>query len=294
MHIFRLTVPLKNPLISRDLDADILSNMPSVGRILPLQDGGVLVASLFNKTDFLCVRFDQNDEIVNIILKSKVLIRSFIPIPLNFPQEDVFVLLENGLIAHVKLSDGYIVEVFDVDGGDLWDGVAIDPTNFLLTDRGRNEVFTYNLVDKHKEIKVKGLNFPASVRQMKTDQGTLTIVCEFLGNGVRIYDDFLLLQKTIIFKVGSGDGEVRGPNRVIILPTNTLLVSDFHNHRVTEFSLDGTFIRHVLQEEDGIYVPEHLSYQHPYLWIAYQKDPSDENRHHWQVKRFQIYKHYTL
>ena len=108
----------------------------------------------------------------------------------------------------------------------------------------RNEVFTYyNLIDKHKEIKVRGLKFPSSVTQMETDKGTFNIVCEFLGNGVRIYDDFLVLQKTIIFKVGSGDVEVRGPNRVIILPTNTLLVSDTHNHRVTEFSLDGTFIR---------------------------------------------------
>ena len=73
----------------------------------------------------------------------------------------------------------------------------------------------------------------------------------------------------------SGDGEVPGPNRVIILPTNTLLVSDTHNHRVTEFSLDGTFIRHVLQEDDGIYIPLHLAYQHPYLWIAYKESEEE-------------------
>ena len=205
----------------------------------------------------------------------------------------MLILLETGLIAHIKLKDGYIVDIYEVDGGNLWDGVAIDPNNLLLTDVGRNEVFTYNLIDKHKEIKVKGLKFPSSVTQMKTDeQGTLTIVCEFLGNRVRIYDDSWVLQKTITFKVGSGDGEVRGPNRVIILPTNTLLVSDTHNHRVTEFSLDGTFIRHVLQEDDGIYIPLHLAYQHPYLWIVYKE--LEEEGSVIQIKRFQIYRNVIL
>ena len=287
-----MTVPLKIPKLTADIE-DSLLVIPIAARVLPLQDGGVLVPSLFNKTVYECFRLDHNNRFVTIILQSKVQIQTFIPIPSIYPQEDVLILLETGLIAHIKLKNGYIVDIYEVDGGNLWDGVAIDPNNLLLTDVGRNEVFTYNLIDKHKEIKVKGLKFPSSVTQMKTDeQGTLTIVCEFLGNRVRIYDDSWVLQKTITFKVGSGDGEVRGPNRVIILPTNTLLVSDTHNHRVTEFSLDGTFIRHVLQEDDGIYIPLHLAYQHPYLWIAYKE--LEEEGSVIQIKRFQIYRNVIL
>ena len=85
-------------------------------------------------------------------------------------------LLETSLLAHIKFKDGFIVDIYEADGGNLWDGVAIDPNKPLLTDVRRNEVFTYYncyiIIDKHKEIKVRGLKFPSPVTQMKTDQGT--------------------------------------------------------------------------------------------------------------------------
>ena len=62
------------------------------------------------------------------------------------------------------------------------------------------------------------------------------------------------------------------PRRIVVSPTSNLWVCDTYYKRVSEFTLDGTWIRHVVSGRDGIEKPWDISY-HPkhsqFLWVSY-------------------------
>ena len=109
--LFSLTVPLKIPKLTPDIEDSLLVICGT-----SFQDGGVLVPSLFNKTVYKWFRFDHNNRLLKIILR----IQTFILIyPSIYHQEDVLFVPETSLLAHIKFKDGYIVDIYEVDGGNL-------------------------------------------------------------------------------------------------------------------------------------------------------------------------------
>ena len=164
----------------------------------------------------------------------------------------------------------------------LYDGVIHDDNTLILVDLDRGEVFTYCMSDQHKDIKIKKLKTPTCVTKTETNQGTMYLVCEASNDKVHIYSSSWTLQRSI-GSYGSGNGQFNIPQYVLVLPTN-ILVADCNNHRISEYKMNGQFIRQVLQQQDGIYHPEQISY-HPHLWVIY--DDSDDS---FKVKCFQIFK----
>ena len=249
-------------------------NPGSYFRVLPLDDGGVLVSS-----EDGCIKLDHTGATVRTLLTSPVMMTGL----MMLNQEDLIILQRDGTITKVKLSDGTVVQTYKVDVGGLWDGVIHDDNTLILVDSNRGEVFTYCMSDQHKDIKIKKLKDPSCVTKTETNQGTLYLVCEASNQKIHIYSSSGTLQRSI-GSYGSGYGQFKVPCYVLVLPTNNILVADCNNHRISEYNMNGQFIRHVLQQQDGINRPVQISYHHPHLWVVYL----DKNNYH--LKYFQIFK----
>ena len=258
---------------------DVNNEMTGVQRVLALPDDGVVVSN-FRDMMFNVIRLDHKGSPVRNLYSSPVSIKALIRIS----DEEIFVLQKDGTIIRLKLVHGAVV-VYKVYAESLSDGIRINHNTLLLTDAKKDIVFTYKLSNqKSANIKVKGYS-PGCVTRLETKQEVFYAVCSWKTHQVHVYSLSWKLQWSFGGE-GSGYGQFYFPEDVILLPTNTLLVADNRNSRVSEFSLQGCFIRHVLQKTDGIDRPEDLSYQHPYLWVVYYNQTSVSR----QLKSFQIYK----
>ena len=248
-------------------------------RVLGLPGGGVLVT---HKQDdqYYCTRLDHTGATVRTLLTSPVVMMGL----MMLNQEDLIILQKDGTITKVKLSDGTVVHTYKVDVDYLYDGVIHDDNTLILVDMDRGEVFTYCMSNQHKDIKIRNLNQPTCVTKTETNQGTLYLVCEALNNKIHIYSSSWTLQRSIV-SYGSADGQFNIPCYVLVLPTNNILVADCYNYRISEYNMNGQFIRQVLQPQDGIYQPLQISYHHPHVWVVYWD--SDDNR---KLKCVQLFK----
>ena len=111
----------------------------------------------------------------------------------------------------------------------------------------------------------------------------LYIVCEGIRDRLNVYNQIWHLIRTIGTK-GSDDGELRSPQSAIVSDEDTIIISDWRNHRVSEFSFNGTFLRHLLVSSDGIYWPFSMSYYYPHLWLDQSHLP------HNKLYRYNLYR----
>ena len=251
-----------------------------VVRVLLVLPGGEALVIHIQDNQYYCTRLDHTGATVRTLLISPVTMTGL----MMLNQEDLIILQTDGTITKVKLSDGTVVHTYKVDVGRLWDGVIHDDNTLILVDLHKGEVFTYCMSDQHKDIKIKKLINPSCVTKTETNQGTLYLVCEAAGCQVHIYSSSWTLQRSI-GSSGCGDGQFNIPWYVLVLPTNNILVADCYNYRISEYNMNGQFIRHVLQQQDVIYRPGQMSYHHPHLWVAYWD--SDDNR---KLKCVQLFK----
>ena len=249
-------------------------------RVLVLPGGGALVIHKLDDQCY-CTRLDHTGATVRTLLTSSVPMMGL----MMLNQEDLIILQEDGTITKVKLSDCTMVHTYKVDVDYLIDGVIHDDNTLILVDCDRGEVFTYCMSDQHKDIKIKKLKQPSCVTKTETNQGTLYLVCDAGNHKVHIYSSSWTLQGSI-GSLESGYGQFDVPGYVLVLPTNNILVSDGNNHRISEYNMNGQFIRHVLQQQDGIYQPVQISYHHPHVWVVYWNSDNSS----WKAKSFQIFK----
>ena len=233
--------------------------------ILALPGGGVLVVGriwgLPSKSHLL--RLDNKGSVVQTIIVTPDYIRG-----LTLIESDVL-LLHDGFITRVRMRDGEVLNRYTVRGARcLRSGLVLDEDNILLVKGGTPcRVFTYSLSDGHTEDKVKNLNFPHSVTQIRTNEDTLFIVCESGSNRVSLYNSRWSLQRSI---TKTPNGPLDGPSCVMELPTEqaSILIADYKNHRLSQFAADGRFIKHIIKGKHKIKYPDKLSYCHPYLYVT--------------------------
>ena len=131
----------------------------------------------------------------------------------------------------------------------------------LLPDINKGEVFSYNLTSRHKKVHLTGLSYPSSVSYSFYNNSTYYIVCQQGLHTVSIYNSSWDLVSSFGDYDG-GDGYLYYLLASIMSYNNTILVSDYYNHRirVSVFTTDGMFLYHLLTQSDGIYRPSALSY----------------------------------
>ena len=141
-----------------------------------------------------------------------------------------------------------------------------DSDSLLLCDQNQAEVFTFNLSTGEKQVHISGLNGPRSVSYFFKDKMTYYIICESGNHSINVYNATWHLIRRIGRK-GSDDGELNYPRAAAIVSDEyTIIILDRENYRVSEFSFDGTFLRHILADVGR---PTYMSYYYPFLWLGY-------------------------
>ena len=248
--------------------------------MLPLQDGTVLVNNYKDNKDHVTRLSDRGDVIWNLITTDKY-ITGFI----LMSNTECLILHEDGSLQRVRIEDGKVLESgYEVpDVGGLVDGIRIDDDQVLLVDKGKGEVIIYDMKKRNKHVVIDKLNHQTSVDKAVTDQGVFYIVNEQSAHTVSVYNDRWRLVRSI-GGLGGGDGRLKYPQTARVLPDNTIIVSDYGNHRISRFTIQGDFIDHVIKQSDVIRYPRRLVVQYPYVWVA---DGDDD--YPYNIKCYQIY-----
>ena len=137
-----------------------------------------------------------------------------------------------------------------------------DKDLLLLADWEKHQVFTYRLSTKHKEVHVRGLKNPRSVSYIFDSDNTFYLVCG--GNEVRVYNSTWGLVRNI-GNTGSRKEKLAMPTSAIILPDGNVIISDYWEHRLSEFSIEGRFLDVLVTRHH--FWPVCLTFSYPDLWV---------------------------
>ena len=196
---------------------------------------------------------------------------------------NLYVIHGNGGIVEIQPHTGDLLNVYhipDVNGinhyGSLWSDPSKIPNTdiLLLPDFNKGEVFSYNLTSRHKQVLLTGLSSPTSVSYSFCNNSTHYIVCQHGRHTISIYNSSWDL-------VSSFGGYGSHPFAAIMSYDNTILVSDYYNHRISVFTTDGVFLDHLLTQSDDLNYLRALSYYKPYLWVV--------NRFSSQLYRYRLF-----
>ena len=204
--------------------------------------------------------------------------------------DHLYLTHSNGTVIKTRVSDGRVLSRSTIPDvriimhrGSLYskpDQIP-DKQTLLLCDTSKGEVFSFNPSTQQKQVHVTGLNDPTSVFYFFHNHTLYYIVCEEDRDRINVYDNTWDLIRTIGTR-GFNDGELRGPNSAIVSDEDTIIISDESNRRVSEFSFNGTFLRHLLVRSDGIYRPYSMSYYYPHLWLVHDYPP--------KLNRYNLYR----
>ena len=185
---------------------------------------------------------------------------------------NIYVVHSDGIINEIELSTWQEIEKFGTPG-DIevyhYGSLSSDPQNIpntdilLLADAYEPAIFSYNVASESKQVLASGLNYPTSVSYMFIGNSTFYVVCDSGNNRVVVYSSSWDIVSSF------GEDALSLPMAAIVLPDNSIIVSDTKNNRVSLFTKDGDFISHLLTESDGILKPEALSYFEPHLWVVH-------------------------
>ena len=189
----------------------------------------------------------------------------------------LYIIHDNGTVIKTLVSDGRVINVNTIPDvrvvihtGSLYSNPdkIPDKQTLLLCDWIKNEVFTFKPSTGQKKVLITDLSWPRSVSYFFYKNTVYYIVCEEWGHRITVYNNKWDCIRTI-GRYGSNDGELNLPQSAIVSDKDTIIISDWLNHRVSEFSFNGTFLHHLLDRSDGIYSPGHMSYYYPHLWLTH-------------------------
>ena len=181
----------------------------------------------------------------------------------------------NGTVIKTRVSNGQVVTTSTIPEviavfytGSLSNKLDKIPDKQTLLLCDRNQVFTFKPSTGEKQVRITGLRYPQSVSYFFYNHTVFYIVCELGRHRINVYNQTWHLIRTI-GTYGSNDGELNHPESAIVSDEDTIFISDWFNHRVSEFNFNGTFLRHLLVRSDGIYRPFSMSYYYPHLWLVH-------------------------
>ena len=203
----------------------------------------------------------------------------------------LYIIHYNGTVIKTRVSNGRVINVNTIPDvrrvfhtGSLYSNpdTIPDKQTLLLCDVSKGEVFTFKPSTGQKKVRITGLRGPISVSYLFYSNTVYYIVCEQSNHRIIVYNNTWDLIRTI-GRRGSNDGELNYPESAIVSDEDTIIISDLYNHRVSEFSFNGTFLHHLLVSSDGIRYPRYMSYYHPHLWMTHGSYP------HIKLYRYNLY-----
>ena len=210
---------------------------------------------------FVGVKFDYRDYKYHVIRLDNTgcVIETITVIPDNITglilMESDVLLLHDESVTRVRIRDGEVVNRYKVRGvrGCLRSGLVLDEDDILMLDDGNltqsdGQVFTDCLNHRHTEDHLNNLNYPKSVNSIRIYKDKLFAVCESGSNKVSLYNSKWRLHISI---TETPDGPLSHPTCVIELPSEpaSVLIADCNNHRLSQFTIYGRFIKHNVREK---------------------------------------------
>ena len=128
------------------------------------------------------------------------------------------------------------------------------------------KVVEFNLNTNTAREVVNYLESPYNLNVIKKEGCVMYCVSCPGTHSVMVYDDTWNLLFTL-GGYGSEDGQLIYPYGVTCT-TEGILVADQSNQRISQFSFDGTFMKHILSNKDGIGRPLSIAFNSPYLWLT--------------------------
>ena len=205
----------------------------------------------------------------------------------------LYIIHLDGTFIKIPISDGLVINVTTIPDvrsvyhtGSMYSNPdrIPDKQTLLLCDHQyfTGEVFTFKPSTGQKKVHITGLRYPTSVSYLFCNNTVYYIVCEHRNHRITVYNNTWDLIRTI-GRRGSKDGELNEPVSAIVSDEDTIIISDYGNHRVSEFSFNGTFLHHLLDRSDGIREPFSMSYYYPHLWLRHGGYP------HYKLYRYNLY-----
>ena len=204
--------------------------------------------------------------------------------------DNLFIVHSVGKIVKVNLVMNEIVKEFKMDKGlymsnkgPLYFDPALIPDKdlLILSSYSHQKLFTYRLSTQVKESSIKiGMQSTMGITYSFYNNQTHYVVAYYTNSSVNVYDSRWRFVRTFGGR-GSKDGELQRPLSVIMSPEGTVIVGDSGNSRVSEFTMEGEFLCHLLVKSDRISFIHSLSFSFPHLWIVQLSD--------WKLSRYRLY-----
>ena len=259
-------------------------------RVAALPDGGAFATNYVNsnRTDQVW-RVNVRGQVIQLVhqcvLKCKTISKNVYECKLCLNgllllNNNIYLIYSNGTLLQISINNPNTVQSYQipdvnrmVHSGSLsyHPSVITHPDLLLLADFSKGEIFSYNVTSHNKKVHLTGLGGPSSVSFMTYNSHLYYVVSEPFHHQVRVYNSSWGWYKTLGGTRGSGDGQFNFPFTAIGFIDGSVIMSDGFNNRVSLFTIQGKFVRHILTRSDGLsYNPQAMSISLPYLWVVHR------------------------
>ena len=129
-----------------------------------------------------------------------------------------------------------------------------------------SRIVEFDLNTKTTREVANNLKTPYNLNMIQKEGCAMFCVSCCGTHSVMVYDDTFNLLFTVGGR-GSKDGQLNSPWSVTCT-TEGILVADQSNQRVSQFSFEGTFMKHILTKNNGIGSPYGITFNKQYLWMT--------------------------
>ena len=144
--------------------------------------------------------------------------------------------------------------------------IVVNDSCMYLLSYNECRIVEFNLNTNTTREVVNNLKSPRNLNVIQKEGCIKYCVSCYGTHSVMVYDDTWNLLFTL-GGPGSADGQLKSPWGVTCT-TEGILVADQSNHRISQFSFEGTFMKHILTKNYDIRYPLGITFNSPYLWMT--------------------------
>ena len=150
---------------------------------------------------------------------------------------------------------------------DIWSMKVLNESCVLLLSYSEKRIAEFNPDNNQTKIAVSNLEDPVHVNIMRSECEVMYLVTCRETHSV----DWKLVRT--FGGPGQADGKMSNPWGTT-LTKQGILVADNSNYRISLYSTEGLFIKHILTRDDGIGSPMGIIFTRPFLWVTQDSEPS--------------------
>ena len=169
--------------------------------------------------------------------------------------DNLYIIHSNGKVFETSLNNNHVMSVYQIKNvvkvvnyGSLYSDPDSIPDKdvLLLVDNRKNEVFTYNMSSHQKIVRIRRIPNPTSVTYSFYNNTTFYIVCVRWEHSIYVYYS----QWQPVRRFGTNSERQYTVGSAIMSLEETIFV--VNSSKVSEFTLQGQFIGHIISMPDTI------------------------------------------